>query len=656
MSLVVNFARIGRQTLQALLVVASTLVLAACGSTSVTSTGPSPVKCQVTLAGPDSPLAPAAGTTTVTVSTTPECAWTAAADAAWVSRIDPSTGQGSGTLQLAIAANTVATARQTDIVVNGARARIQQGPAPCVIVLANSAATAAESGGTYRVNVSAPTGCAWSASSESPWISITSGSSGDGSGVVELRVDGNPGGTRSGTVTIAGQSFTLTQAAAGTGGGDAPGGTGGGPGCTYGVSPLTQNVPAAGGGGSLSLTTTCAWSVTTSAAWITIQSPTSGTGNASVAFSVATNSGAARQGTITIGNTVVTINQSAATSCSFGVNPTTINAPVGGSTTLSVTVTTTASCSWTASTATSWITITAGASRTGSGTVTFSVPANTGSSRNGTLTVAGTTVTVTQPGVTQPCSFTVSPLTMSVAASAVTGQSVGVTTTNGCTWTAASNISWITVTSGASGNGSGTVKFDVGANSGPARNGTLTVAGQTVTVSQASGCSYTVNPTTVSVGAAGGSGPGITVSSASGCGWSASTATSWLTITSGASGSGNGSVGFTAAQNTGEARSGSLSIAGQTVTVNQAAGCVYAVVLLPTSFRDEGGTAIGTVTTLPGCGWTASSGVSWITVASGASGSGPGTATFTIQQNPGASRSGTVTVAGQTFTITQSNK
>jgi formylglycine-generating enzyme required for sulfatase activity len=55
------------------------------------------------------------------------------------------------------------------------------------------------------------------------------------------------------------------------------------------------------------------------------------------------------------------------------------------------------SCSWTAASNASWITITSGSSLTGSGTVTYSVAANTtGSSRTGTITVAGSTITVTQ--------------------------------------------------------------------------------------------------------------------------------------------------------------------------------------------------------------------------------------------------------------------
>ena len=53
-----------------------------------------------------------------------------------------------------------------------------------------------------------------------------------------------------------------------------------------------------------------------------------------------------------------------------------------------------------------------------------------------------------------------------------------------CAWTAASNDNWITVASGASGTGDGIVRINVGLTLLTSRTGTLTIAGQTVTVSQ----------------------------------------------------------------------------------------------------------------------------------------------------------------------------
>ena len=44
---------------------------------------------------------------------------------------------------------------------------------------------------------------------------------------------------------------------------------------------------------------------------------------------------------------------------------------------------------------------------------------------------------------------------------------------------------WIALVSGANGNGAGAVTFSVAANTGTARTGTLTIAGQTFTVTQA---------------------------------------------------------------------------------------------------------------------------------------------------------------------------
>ena len=52
--------------------------------------------------------------------------------------------------------------------------------------------------------------CAWDAVSDQPsWLTVTSGASGMGSGSVGYTVADNPGGPRSGTLTIAGQAFAV---------------------------------------------------------------------------------------------------------------------------------------------------------------------------------------------------------------------------------------------------------------------------------------------------------------------------------------------------------------------------------------------------------------------------------------------------------------
>jgi Zn-dependent metalloprotease len=114
---------------------------------------------------------------------------------------------------------------------------------------------------------------------------------------------------------------------------------------------------------------------------------------------------------------------------------------------------------------------------------------------DGTTHVAATDLPADCGGT---CSFSINPTSASFAAAGGSG-SVTVTTSAGCNWTAASNSSFITVTSGASGSGSGTVNYSVAANTGSlSRNGSLTIAGLTHSVSQAGaggGCTNAiVNP------------------------------------------------------------------------------------------------------------------------------------------------------------------
>src|SRR6516162_5170417 len=80
-----------------------------------------------------------------------------------------------------------------------------------------------------------------------------------------------------------------------------------------------------------------------------------------------------------------------------------------------------------------------------------------------------------------------------------------------------------------------------------------------------------VSPTNLSFTAAGGAG-NLTVSVSKSSTWGATSGASWITITSGASGRGSGSVSFLVATNAStSARTGTLIVDGQTVTVNQSA-------------------------------------------------------------------------------------
>jgi hypothetical protein len=117
------------------------------------------------------------------------------------------------------------------------------------------------------------------------------------------------------------------------------------------------------------------------------------------------------------------------------------------------------------------------------------------------------------------------------------------------------------------------------------RSATLTVAGKSVTVTQdASTCSFTVAPVGLSIGAAAGSAT-ISVTTTGTCAWTSSLSSSWLSITSGSKGSGNGFVTIAATANTTTApRTTTITVAGQSIAVTQSATTLAA----PTNVRIVG--------------------------------------------------------------------
>ena len=165
-------------------------------------------------------------------------------------------------------------------------------------------------------------------------------------------------------------------------------------------------------------------------------------------------------------------------------------------------------------------------------------------------------------------------------------------------------------------------------------------------------CTATVTPTTVSV-PSNGSTSALSVISGTNCLWTATSSVDWITVTF-ATGSGLGQVQYTVAPNTtAAARTGTLAVAGHTVTFTQAANsCVYSVT--PTSFTVPPNGNIFTLSVTSGttCSWTATTTDTWITITAGSTGSGIGAVSFTVPATT-ASRTGALLVAGRTVTITQ---
>jgi hypothetical protein len=91
-----------------------------------------------------------------------------------------------------------------------------------------------------------------------------------------------------------------------------------------------------------------------------------------------------------------------------------------------------------------------------------------------------------------------------------------------------------------------------------------------------------------------------------------------------------------------------------TITARSPATCSYLLSSTSQAFVPAGGSGTVNVTAAAGCNWLAQSNVSWITLTSATSGSGNGAVSYAVAANPAtAARSGTLSVAGQTFTVTQ---
>jgi hypothetical protein len=218
-------------------------------------------------------------------------------------------------------------------------------------------------------------------------------------------------------------------------------------------------------------------------------------------------------------------------------------------------------------------------------------------------------------------------------------------------------VPWVTFTSAAAGSGNGSVPVNIAANAGAARTTTVTVADQTVTIEQAAApvCTYALKPTYYDAGR-GPDSVSINVTAGAGCIWTARSDVAWVSVDSGKSGSGNGTVVLRVQGNSGAPRSTVLTIAGQPFTLRQEGSCT--ATLKPTNYHAGRGPDDITirVTVADGCTWTATSSVSWVTVAEGATGTGDGSVRLLVSANEGEPRSVTLTIAGQPFELKQDGR
>ena len=608
------------------------LVAAGCGTSSTTTTGPSLDRCAITVVNSMSSAGASGGTGRLAVTAGRECTWSVTSNAGWITPRPPVGGQGDGGVEFVVAANPSPEARRGSLTVGGQTFEIAQEGLACQFALQPGSQNMDADGGSGSFTVEAPEGCNWTPASTDDWITITNGGGRSGNGSVSFTVARNTGATREGTIRVGSQTFTISQSA---------------PQCRFQLSPGNTSVGGGGGSGTVTVTApnTCTWTASTNVPWISIIGATNGSGSGSVNFTVQANPGAARNGVLTIGGQRFTVTQLQA-ECNYSINPTGQSFAVTGGQG-AVAVSTASLCTWNTSDVPSWVTGMP-PSGTGGQNLTFNVDANPGPARTAVIIIGGQAFTLTQAG---GCTYSLAP--GSHSASAAGGAStVAVNTAAGCTWTTSGAPSWVSGIP-AAGTGPQTINFMVAANDGVPRSANISIAGQTFVVNQASGCSFSLMPTSHSPSASGGT-SSFAVNTLASCGWTSTGVPSWITGVP-ATGTGPQTINFTVAANTNPApRSASIVIGGQTFSVTQAAfACTFSLNPTSHSASASGGSSSFDVNTAAACSWTSSGVPGWIT---GVPSSGTGTTTinFTVAANPDpTTRSATIAIGGQTFTVTQ---
>lgn len=583
----------------------------------------------------------AASNGTFTISGNPSnCVKSAGSNAPWITISFGGGTANPSTIGYSVQANTSPSQRIGTISINGGLATfsVTQSGIACSYSITPATTTINAGGGTGTATVATSAECPWTAATTVPWISVSG--AGQGNGTLSYTVQPNTtGDSRTGNIAVGNGTLNITQQ----------------PACSFTLAPAFQQIRSVAETGNLTVTaniSSCVRSAISDSSWLTIPVGAAGTGNGTISWSAAANnSPTPRTGRITVGDTSFSLQQEGG-ACSYTLNPASQSVTnLGGGGTFTVTT----ACQWSAASTAAWITITGPATGTGTGTLIFRADPNPGpTERTGSITIGGGVFLVTQAGTA--CSLNISASTLEAAAAGGTG-SFEIDAVAGCNWTAVSNASWITFTSAASGGGDGTLSFAVAANTTPgARTGVITVGNRQFTVTQlGANCELSINPASNTSVPSNAFQSSIVVTST--CQWSAQSTATFITITAGLTGTGNGRIDYSIPANpSAQSRSGAIRMGNLTFNITQAGGgCTIS--LNPQRVTLGGGYVSGrfNVNGSLGCQWTPSSPDSWISISGFSSINGSGAVDFGLTPNfTGAERTGAVNVTNDvSFTVVQ---
>jgi hypothetical protein len=295
--------------------------------------------------------------------------WSATANVPWLTLTPRTTGTAGQSCIYVVSSNFSADTRQAIITLDGNTHTVTQTGYTASITPPTANFTL--SGGSGNININADAGVSWTAVSNAAWLTVNS-SSGVSNGTVNYSVAAYSGViTRSGTMTIAGKTFTASQT-----------------GADVNISPYETAKAYSSDIVQVQVTalSTTSWSVNPQSPWISVVDPGNGFGDSTITLAIGTNpSYAERVGTVTIGSILFTIRQAGVSNSLLAINPPSAEAnPLGAVGNIAVSATPNAP--WTAETLDPWIVIASGATGSGNGNVQYVASANpTFSTRSGRI-------------------------------------------------------------------------------------------------------------------------------------------------------------------------------------------------------------------------------------------------------------------------------
>jgi hypothetical protein len=281
---------------------------------TVTQQGRPATICNYEIAPANAEFGKDAGTGTLTVTAAAGCAWSASSSAPWVVVTAGSQGSGDGTVSYTVSANREIASRVATITAAGRTLTVRQSgdTGSCEYSVAPVTVTTCMPSGSVSATMTTQASCSWTVAPSASWLSIPTGSSGTGSGVITFTFSENYDAPREGIVMVrwptptAGQNIHVSQA-----------------GCLYAVSRNSFSLAATAGSGTFDVfqqaipnscgsatQDRCVWSAQADVPWITITTSMPRSGDNPVSFTVTANDATQpRIGRITVRSQIVVITQ-----------------------------------------------------------------------------------------------------------------------------------------------------------------------------------------------------------------------------------------------------------------------------------------------------------------------------------------------------------